>query len=73
MTEFIRIKVSSLKEGDVVNRRNGKGYKVITNHKDDVLFLANEDLITFSGIHLFVDEKDDVEFAKLEFNIDLEK
>ena len=65
-------KATEIKEGDVVTSlETGCNFTVITNHIFDVLFLVNEDVSWYSGIHLFYNDEIDVEFAKDTFNIDL--
>lgn len=56
------IKASKLKENDVVTIDDLK-YRVITNHVDDVLFIANEEMHELKGLHIFYDDPADVEWA----------
>ncbi len=57
------IKASELKENDVVTIDDLK-YRVISNHVDDVLFIANEEMHELKGLHIFYDDPADVEWAK---------
>lgn len=67
------IKASDLKEGDkLTSKETGCNFTVITNHIKDVLFVVNEDVSWYSGIHLFYEDEIDKEFALNTFGIILE-
>lgn len=68
------IKASDLKVGDKVCSVNGVEYEVITNHIGDVIFILNKRDSTkecLAGLHLFYDDIEYLEYAKVILNIDL--
>lgn len=66
------MKASEIVKGDTfTHKRDGKEFTVVEHHKDDVIFLACLDSKTYYGYHLFYDEPEDICFAKLAFNIDM--
>ena len=68
------IKASDLKVGDKICSVNGIEYDVIENHIGDVLFIINKRDTTkecIAGLHLFYDDIDYLDYAKVILNIDL--
>lgn len=69
------LKASELKNKENVmcinGKHEGKVFTVISNHVDDVIFLADENAQFYTGYHLFYDENDDHEFAAYAFGIEL--
>lgn len=66
------MKASEIVIGDkFTNKFDNKIFKVVENHKDDVLFLLCTNSNTYYGYHLFYDEPEDIQFAKSGFNIDM--
>ena len=66
--------IRDLKEGTYITALNmfsdrGSKYLVVTNIIDDVLFVWNEEKA--KGYHIFYDEKNDLDFAKFKFGLEV--
>lgn len=68
------IKASDLDVGDKVLGNNGIWYEVIENHVGEAIYILNRDGTgghIYSGLHLFYDDIDYLDYARDILNIDL--